>query len=151
VTEIPDFLVAFWWVATVFTSAVALYVGYRFWRLRKLTDGWAEENAELRHILDVQARNVRHSCYPPAWSPKMVGVDDWVPVEIGTHYQCMCGVEYVLTRRFRPRPGGPYRLGWVTTTEARTGARPPWDRQPPENRLEGPPPQPPGRHRTAAL
>lgn len=139
-TTIPDWAVAFWLVASVFCAVVALYAGVRFWRLRTLTDEWAEENAEMRSILEFQAQKLSHRCYPPTWSPRLAGAEGWVPVKIGTHHRCMCGVTYVLIRRFRARPDGPFRLGWVTTTEARTGQQPAWDRQPDENRLTGPSP-----------
>lgn len=149
-TEIPDVLVAFWFLATVFCVAVIAYIAWRNERLRREVDLYFEEsvnsglvNIEMRTAL--RRRLDHHRCVPPRWGTHDPQSGDWVAPELGGDFVCPCGVRYVLVARDQETPQRPIRLGWVTDTEARTGLPVAWDGQDPailaERRLRADTPQ----------
>lgn len=123
--------------ATTFALLALMFVlgilGWMSWKLRQARDEITE--------LEIKLRTQGHVCRPPAWAGK--GPHGWLQPMVGAHWVCTCTTRFVLTRTFRPRPDGPFRLGWITEIEHATGNPPPWVHQEPESRLE----HHPGVHR----
>jgi hypothetical protein len=92
-----------------------------------------QENAALRDRVE-KLTALGHICRPPTWTTR--GPGGWIRPEVLSHWTCSCSTRYVLVRTYRPRPDGPFRLGWVTESEYRTGRTPSEARQDPETRLE---------------
>lgn len=94
---------------------------------RRKNDGYRSQIDELVDML--RARQVGHICTPPLVGPR--GQDgQWLPLPLGHHWRCTCGVRYVVAGA-APRPDlGPFRIEWITEREQHDGVRPPWDRRP---------------------
>lgn len=137
-TVVDEFGYFLLWVYTDTATLVLAYAGWKFYSLRKqYRADIGAMAADVSELFEILSMPIPHACRPPSFGGKAPD-GSWEHPDPGSHWECVCGVRYVLIRYGRPTERAPFRLGWITTWEQRNGFRPAWDRQDPRARWDGP-------------